>query len=100
MSHEHTETPDQICSRIPVLCRAIDAVECRCATSRLEYMQKVADIKEMTKMLCDEAFDASLYNLSMKQISTYLVDHGGLRWSEKKFTVSKDGWDVKLVKRK
>jgi len=99
MSHEHTETPDQICRRIPVLLRAIDAIECRCVNSAEEYKQKVADVKEMTKILCDEAFSSSLANLSMETISTYLVDHGGIMWSKKKFKVSKSGWDVTLVKK-
>jgi hypothetical protein len=89
MSHEHTETPDEICARIPVLCRAIDSVE-----QRSGYKEKEKDIEELTEMLCNEAFDCSLYSLTMKKISTYLV---GRKWSKYRFTVDRSGFDVRLV---
>lgn len=95
MSHEHTETPDQICANIEILCRAIDAIE-----SRAWYKEKEKDIEEMKKFLCADAFECTLYNLTMAKVSTYLVDHGGLRWSEYRFNVDRSGWDVTLVKRK
>jgi len=95
MSHEHTQFADEICAKIPILCRAIDAIECRAA-----YDGKEDDIRETTKILCHEAFGCLLYSLTPKQVSTYLVDHGGIRWSDKRFRVSKDGWNVTLVSRK
>lgn len=95
MSHEHTETPDEICAHIEVLCRSIDAIE-----SRAHYKEKEKDIEEMKKFLCDEAFDCSLYNLPMSKVSTYLVDHGGIKWSEYRFNVDRSGMEVTLVKRR
>jgi len=95
MSHEETLTVDERCVRIGVLCRAIDAIE-----SRTHYKEKQKDITEMTEILCNEAFDLGLSELTMAKISTYLKDYGGAAWSEYRFNRDRSGWNVTLVKRR